>query len=293
MMRRMTLALHRPTDVDAFMAQAGEYLAAREAEHNLFFGIAAQIRSAPELFAIDPPTYAVVTDAGERVVAATMRTPPNNQVLSQVDDSDAVDLLADALAGERLPGILGPRGAAERFATRWAERNGAMARLDVAERIFRLERLVPPERPAEGRWRLAEGADSDIIASWLRAFHAEATPGQPPLADAEAVAERWTQGLYRQMYLWEDGGRVVSMVGAGGQTPNGIRIGPVYTPPDDRGRGYASSLTAATSRDQMDRGHRFCFLFTDLANPTSNKIYRAIGYEPVCDVDMYRFDARS
>ena len=190
-------------------------------------------------------------------------------------------------------GILGPKGAAERFATRWAERNLATARLDVAERIFRLERLVPPERPAEGRWRLAEGADRDIIASWLRAFHEEATPGQPPLADAEAVAERWTQGLYRQMYLWEDGGRVVSMVGAGGKTPNGIRIGPVYTPPDARGRGYASSLTAATSRDQMDRGHRFCFLFTDLANPTSNKIYRAIGYEPVCDVDMYRFDARS
>jgi predicted GNAT family acetyltransferase len=93
------------------------------------------------------------------------------------------------------------------------------------------------------------------------------------------------------LYLWEDGDTVVSMVGAGGETPNGIRIGPVYTPPDLRGRGYASSLTAASSADQLARGRRFCFLFTDLANSTSNKIYQAIGYEPVCDVDQVRFSA--
>jgi hypothetical protein len=83
----------------------------------------------------------------------------------------------------------------------------------------------------------------------------------------------------------------VSVVGAGGETPNGIRIGPVYTPPEVRNRGYASALTAAASADQLARGRRFCFLFTDLANPTSNKIYQAIGYEPVCDMDQYRFDA--
>jgi len=292
-MRPMALILHRPTDVDAFMAQASEFLAAREAEHNLFFGITSQIRSAPELFAVDRPTFAVVVDRGGNVVAASMRTPPNNQVLSQIDDHQAVDLLADALAGEQLPGVLGPKEAAERFATRWADRARTTARLDVAERIFRLERVVPPACPAGGRWRLAGISDRDLIAGWITAFHEEATPGQPPVSDPEAVAERWVQGIYRRMYLWEDGGRVVCMVGAGGQTPNGMRIGPVYTPPDARGRGYASTLTAATSQDQLDGGHRFCFLFTDLANPTSNKIYRAIGYEPVCDVDMYRFGAQA
>ena len=93
----------------------------------------------------------------------------------------------------------------------------------------------------------------------------------------------------RTVYLWEDQGAIVSVVGAGGETPNGIRIGPVYTPPEARGNGYASSLTAAASQDQLDRGRRFVFLFTDLANPTSNRIYQAIGYEPVIDVDMYRF----
>jgi predicted GNAT family acetyltransferase len=68
-----------------------------------------------------------------------------------------------------------------------------------------------------------------------------------------------------------------------------MRIGPVYTPPALRKRGYASALTAALSQELLDSGRKFCFLFTDLANPTSNRIYQQIGYQAVCDVDEYRF----
>jgi predicted GNAT family acetyltransferase len=80
------------------------------------------------------------------------------------------------------------------------------------------------------------------------------------------------------------------MVGYSGPTPNGIRIAPVYTPPELRGGGYASACTAETTRRLLKDGRRFCFLYTDLANPTSNSIYQRIGYRPVCDVDQYRFD---
>ena len=93
----------------------------------------------------------------------------------------------------------------------------------------------------------------------------------------------------RTVYLWVDDGRPVSMTGAGGLTPNGIRVGPVYTPPGDRGHGYASNLVAQVSQAQLDSGRTYVFLFTDLANPTSNKIYQAIGYEPVNDFDEWEF----
>ena len=88
--------------------------------------------------------------------------------------------------------------------------------------------------------------------------------------------------------LWEDGGEPVSLAGWGGPTPNGIRIGPVYTPPALRGRGYATALTAALSQRLLDGrlfagGRRFCFLYTDLANPTSNAIYERIGYRRVAE----------
>jgi len=88
--------------------------------------------------------------------------------------------------------------------------------------------------------------------------------------------------------VWEDN-TPVSMAGASGPTPNGIRVGAVYTPPERRRRGYASGLVAALSQEQLDAGKRFCFLYTDLANPTSNKIYQDIGYEAVSDVDEYHF----
>ena len=97
----------------------------------------------------------------------------------------------------------------------------------------------------------------------------------------------------RVAYLWEDAGEAVALAGTTGPTPRGIRIGPVYTPPDRRGHGYASNLVAEVSQRQLASGRSFCFLFTDLANPTSNHIYQTIGYVPVVDVDQYHFPAQA
>ena len=286
----MPYAVEHHASADAFLAAAGSFLVRREAEHNLLFGICSAVRTSPELFAEHAPRFLTVTDAAGEVVAASLRTPPNNQVLSQVDAPEAVDLVADALVGEPLPGVLAPRQIAGRFVERWAARTGQRGRLEVAERIFRLRRVTPPSPPPRGTWRFAEARDRELVAEWIVAFAVEAMPEQPPPPEPLVTADRWIAGEHRRLYVWQDDGRVVSIVGAGGATPNGIRIGPVYTPPEHRGRGYASALTAAASQDQLDRGRRFCFLFTDLANPTSNKIYQAIGYEPVCDMDQYRFD---
>ena len=116
--------------------------------------------------------------------------------------------------------------------------------------------------------------------------------GQADPVEADAMADRWLAGRSRTLWLWEDGDAVVSLCGVGGPTPHGIRIGPVYTPPAARGRGYASALVAAVSQEALDAGRRFCFLFTDAANPTSNHIYQEIGYEHVRDVDIWEFDPR-
>lgn len=287
-MRGMTLTVSRTQAVEEFLADAGDFLAECEAEHNLLFGICSAIQASPEIFD-EPPRFAVVTGEDGAVQAAALQTPPFNLVLSTIENDAATDALADALRDDPLPGMLGPKQTAARFAARWTANTGRAASIEVAERIFRLDRVTPPHRPAKGRWRIADERDRGVIAEWGVAFQAEAMPESPPIPDPNAMAERWIAQVARIGYLWEDDGEVVSMVGAGGETPNGIRIGPVYTPPERRGNGYASSLTAAASQNQLDRGRRFVFLFTDLANPTSNKIYQALGYTPVCDVDQYRF----
>ena len=93
--------------------------------------------------------------------------------------------------------------------------------------------------------------------------------------------------------LWEDESTVVSLTGYASSTPNGARIGPVYTPPDLRGRGYARSLVTHTTERLLGSGRRFCFLYTDLANPTSNRLYQEIGYRQLCVSEDWRFTPRS
>jgi uncharacterized protein len=279
------MRLNRYAAVRDFLTDAGDFLVAREAEHNLILGLCTGMQEHPELFE-EPPFLATVTDAGGAVVMASVRTPPWNQVLSETDDLAAVDPLADALAGTPLPGVVGPRDAAARFAQRWGAASGRRMTIEMRERIFRLMQVTPP-RWVSGSMRLAEPRDRETLSAWIRAFHDEATPSSP-LFDLEVAVDRWLRRIGRSMYFWQDGGRVVSLAGAGSETPSGVRIGPVYTPPELRRRGYASALTAAVSQAQLDAGRRFVFLFTDLANPTSNKIYQDIGYEPVTDVDAYR-----
>jgi hypothetical protein len=114
----------------------------------------------------------------------------------------------------------------------------------------------------------------------------------------EAVPDRLEQSVeaflsadpaLRGLALWEVDGSPVSMAGYTGPTPHGIRVSYVYTPAEHRRKGYASACVAALSQQLLDRGFDFCFLFTDLHNPTSNHIYQQIGYQPVVDVDSYRF----
>lgn len=281
------MEVRRAASVSEFMALAGEFLGAREAEHNLIFGILSNYEADPSQYT-EPPYLAAVMH-GDRVVGAAIRTAPWRFVISELDHPAAAQHFAADLAGEVLPGVVGPAGPAAAFAAAWAARTGVQPRLGRHERNFRLRRVIPPP-PAPGELARARPEDRDTLAAWATAFHDEAIGSSGPPQDFDAMADRWIRGIGRTAYLWIDDGRPVSLAGAGGLTPSGMRIGPVYTPPELRGRGYASNLVAGVSQLLLDSGRRFVFLFTDLANPTANRIYQAIGYEAVNDVDEYEFD---
>jgi GNAT superfamily N-acetyltransferase len=277
--------LRRYDDVGAFLAAAEPFLVAREAEHNLILGVSSNLRAAPEEFTGAP--YLATVLANRRVVAAAMQTPPFHIVLSEIDHPGAIAALADDLVDRDLPGALGPVDHVRAFVDARLARGGPPATLTVSERIFRLTDVSPPVA-VPGRFRPAEPADRSLVFDWIDAFMREALEPDDP-ADVAAMTDRWLAGRGRTLYLWQDG-EIVSLAGIGSPTPNGVRVGPVYTPPDRRGRGYASALVAGISQAALDAGRTFCFLFTDLANTTSNHIYETIGYRPVRDVDMWRFE---
>jgi uncharacterized protein len=272
--------------VEDFLAAATPFLVEREAEHNLILGVTGNLRDAPETFEPDP--YLATVTADGRVVAVAMQTPPFQLVLSEIDDPAALEMLAADLAKRDLPGVLGPVEHVPSFVEMRTARGGMPGHLHISERIFRLTDVRPPH-PVAGHARLAEPGDRDLVVSWVDGFMREALGEAELPAEVAATADRWLARQGRTLHLWEDGD-VVSLAGVGSPTPNGIRIGPVYTPPAARNRGYASALVAAVSQAQLDAGRRFCFLFTDRANPTSNHIYETIGYEHVRDLDFWRFE---
>ena len=277
------MQLERHPDAASFLERAGAFLLEREAQHNLILGLTSRLRTEPRLYG-EEPYFATVLDGG-RVVGVTMRTPPHNLILSMIDDDRALDLIAEdarEVFGS-LPGVVGPKEPVGKFARLWPE----SAEIGVRQRVYRATHATLPGG-VPGSMRPYDDDDHDQVVAWMDAFVDEALPSPPP-EPAEHWLERTVAGPDSGIVLWIDEGSPVSFAGYGGLTPNGIRIGPVYTPPELRRRGYASALTAELTRMLLEGGRTFCFLFTDLANPTSNSIYQRIGYEPVSDADQWVF----
>jgi predicted GNAT family acetyltransferase len=163
----------------------------------------------------------------------------------------------------------------------------------LAERIYKLSELVSPTG-VSGRGRQIVQADVELLARWSVDFENEAMGNGRTLEEGRKEIETRLSSDPRErgMFVWEDGGQVVCMAGYGGPTPNSLRIGPVYTPPKHRRRGYATACTAAACEWILGlAGKNFVTLFADLANATSNGVYQRIGFEAVCDAEMWRFGA--
>ena len=275
------MRLEEHADAAAFLEAAAPVLDADEARHNLIYGICSVLSDVPHSY--QEAHLWTVAEEG-RPLAAALLTPPFNIVVAQPRVDDALRFLARRLRERlELPGVTGALPEVDVFADAW----DAPRRLRMRQGIYAARRTELPD--VAGRARRAALADRDVVVGWLRDFEAEALPRDSPHLDVEEAFERRVESDAAGFFLWEDEGEPVSLCGCGGRTPHGVRIGPVYTPPERRGRGYGSAVTAHVTKEQLDAGHDYCFLYTDLSNPTSNKIYVNIGYERVCDSAEYAF----
>lgn len=268
----------------AFLAVAEPFLAAREVETNLIWGIAQSLPSLSAGANSPRPFLGAITD-GERVVAVALRTPPRGLLLSQAPP-EAIDLLVAHFrqTGVFLPGVLSETATAERFAARWCEEGPWQSRLETRHRLYCL-REVKFAGAAPGACRPVHPAEADLCCDWYAAFEREAMPRDPHRTTREIIELKISEG---SLWFWVDG-EPVALVGHGRGTPAGASVGPVYTPPARRRRGYATAGVAVVTQRLLDSGKSWVCLYTNLANPTSNSIYRRIGYEPVEDQNSYTF----
>jgi uncharacterized protein len=284
---RTLMELREHESADAFLDRAGPFLLRDEPRHNLIFGINSTLRSAPDVY--DDFHLWTVEDGGD-VVAAALMTPPFNLALAQPATPEAVSFLAEELHARQveLPGVTAALPEADEFASAWTRIAGIEVRTRFRHGIYGAKHGDPPADVA-GRMRAIEERDRHVVVRWLTGFGAEALPPDAPRFDAEGAFERRLAGTTGRYLLWETD-EPVSLAGYGGSTPHGVRIGPVYTPPELRRRGFASALVGTLTRDLLAGDVDFCFLYTDLDNPTSNRIYQDVGYEFVAESADYAFD---
>lgn len=271
-------------DPGAFCDRALPWLMAHEAENNLLISIALELRAGSHRY--QEPLYLATIEQDARIVGCAFRTPPYKAGLTAMPEAAAVAAAEDLRdLFDRLPAIMGPRGPAAAFAAHWLGRPEPPEPA-LAMRIFELTDVTMPSLPAPGSIREGTLEDLPVTSEWIEAFGIDADI--PIGGEPEFVARHFTRA--GELYLWMRDGQPVSMAVATGPTAHGIRIGFVYTPPALRGHGYASVLVGQLSQRMLDAGRRFCFLYTDQANPTSNAIYHRLGYRPVCDVFDFLLD---
>jgi len=294
--------------VAEFLAEAGSFLRAEPARNTVILSVTENLRhkaaaatggsEAPGRGTRDPgPPHSSLRTSGQPlfgwwrpgprgtagpgpVTGAFMQTPGFPVFLTAMSGQAAAEL-AILLAAARpgVPGVNAPDQAAEAFADTWRPRTGDAIAVHGLIRLHRLGTLVPPDPAPEGRPRLAVQQDRDLLVKWFEAFIVEV---DDPAAQNHAAAVDERLG-YGGITVWESNGDPVSIAGVTRAVDGMVRVGPVYTPPALRGRGYAGGATAAASQAALDTGATQVVLYTDLANPTSNALYERLGYRPVED----------
>jgi predicted GNAT family acetyltransferase len=269
-------------DVDVFLGAAREYLTSRPVEHNLVLSLAEANRTEPR-----PSRWAWVTDR-RRVVGALCQAPSDHLASVTPMPAAAVEAMVERLSQEdlTLPGVNGEAGTVARFAGGWATARSVPAHPAAGQRIYELGRLRLPGGVA-GRLRRATATDVELIVEWDGAMATEVELGRPVSEDRRSrISVRVGDGRF---WLWDVDGEPVSMAYTTPILAGAVRIGAVYTPPERRAAGFASASMGAISAELLAAGVTSCLLYTQLANPFSNRLYQRLGYRPVAEVLVYRF----
>lgn len=273
-------------DPARFAERVGGFLAARPARHSVVLTRLARALAGERSQPPESELWCwVERPSGGDVVAALMQTPPHGAYLA-ADDEQPVRALARAVRHIRpdLRSVGGPDATAVVFADEWVRLGGPPATVVMRQRLLKVDELVEPP-PTPGRHRLAGPADVPLLRGWGDAFTDEATPGG---LRVDHVTARVGAGL---LHVWEVDGRPVSMAAVTAPEAGVARVQLVYTPPEQRGRGYAAACVAAVTREQLAQPGRTCMLYTDAANATSNAVYERLGYRVIATATDLAFAA--
>jgi len=277
---------------DKFLAVCRPVFMEKEPLYGLMLGITLRLIKHTHYYGGQPLLATIESETGLDLIA--LMTPPYKlQVASPNDYSlEAIRLLASSLHenGWHVPAVMGERKVVKAFEANWNEIAGTRSHTGMRQRLYELRTVLPIKIPG-GSLRKAQIDDLELSRRWGKSFYRDCFGDSEPVANIDNLVKNTIEE--GNLFFWVNP-EPVSMAALTRPTIHGVSISYVYTPPHLRGNGYASAVVACLSRHALESGKKFCTLFTDLSNPTSNSIYQKIGYDPVADIMEIQFtDAKS
>lgn len=267
-------------DAHQFESKIERFLLEREDTYSLFLGILQAIKNGR----YENPFMATITE-DEEVLALMQMTPPHPMNLIVVVESrieEIVNFLIKNILEMNIDfhSIISLKSTAYKVAEKWQEKTGSSHCLVMDQGLYRLDHINETLEDSPGTWRYANKDDAPLIEKWFNLFESDTGMSITPIDEVKKRVATFLEG--REVFLWEVNGNVVSMMKKSRPTKHGITVSHVFTPKEERKKGYARTLVAVASQELL-KDFDFCVLYTDMMNPTSNKIYQEIGYKKIAD----------
>lgn len=266
------------TDPLAYSAQVERLLYEREDEYSLFLGILEQIKADRY-----EEYFLAVAFEQDEVAAACLITPPHPLQLIVFKDVPEIEArIAEYIMGEGIVvnAIVGDRRTARRFAEAWTAKVGGGYRVLMDQGLYRADAVNRKLEKSPGSWRVANKKDAPLLEQWMLLFEEDTGIAASTPAEAAHKIDLFIEA--KEIYVWEVGGEVVSCMKKSRPSKHGITVSFVFTPKKHRRKGYARTLVAEVTEELLQE-YDFAMLYTDLKNPTSNKIYMEVGYSQIAN----------
>lgn len=263
-----------------FARVATPFLQKNEDKFSLFLGVLEGIKEGK----YENPFMATIEENGE-LLALFQMTPPHPLNIIFVDEQrkeECVDLsIAEILSQSlKVESIISVKEWAYTFTEKWKEKTGQHFSILMDQGLYRLDQVDETLEMSPGSWRHATLKDAFLIEKWYSFFEEDTGLPKTPPSEVQKKVKMMLDG--NEAFVWENDGKVVSMMKKARPTASGVTVSLVFTPKEERKKGYARTLVAVISKELL-KEFTFCVLYTDMLNPTSNKIYQEIGYEKLID----------
>ena len=275
------------SDAMAFAEQVEALLYKREDEYSLFIGILEQIKKGRY-----EEYYLGIAKTGGEIAAVCLMTPPHPLQLITFNGHAGLEKnIAEKLmdSGIWVDSIIGDRQTADAFVRAWSAKKGTVPKEVMNQGLYRADSVNRKLAKSPGAWRVASSKDMPLLEEWMLLFERETGIAASTPAEAARKIDEFLER--KEVFVWEDRGEVVSCMKKARPSKHGITVSFVYTPAKYRRRGYARTLVAEVTEELLEE-YDFVMLYTDLANPTSNKIYREIGYEQIANPVHLKFEEK-